>query len=556
MAKKTTASTPNRRAAGVPKFQTPSPSEFLDRVWFDQAAADKVAQFMARHLRHVKTRQWAGAPLVMEPWQITYIVEPIFGWRYDLDHPNPELAGTRVVREAWVELPRKNAKSTISSGVGLYMVSSDGEPGAECYCFAKDRRQAGFVFEPARRMVMSGSEALRRRLRPLRNSIVYEETDSFFQPLPGDDDGKLNGANIHCVVIDEVHIIPNRATVEILETGTGSRAQPLILFITTADEDTEDTIYAEKRDYIEKLAARVIEPDPSTYGVIFAADDDIDPFSEEALEQANPGIGVTVSREYLRTQQQKAKAQPARLANFKRLHLGIRTKPTAATWLDLTAWDESAGLVDEQRLKGRSCYGGIDLGSSDDWTAWVMVFPAEDPEPWDVLARFWLPEAAVTSKRQKLQPSIERWAAEGIVTITDGDVTDYRRVRDRIRQDAAQFRVEEIAIDPWQATETTLELADDGGLTVWPLPQTIAQLAAPSQLLEQLVGERRLRTGGNPVLRWMASNTVPQYDESERVKPSKKRSRDKIDGIAALVDALAAATREQAPPINLEFASL
>jgi len=400
------------------------------------------------------------------------------------------------------------------------------------------------VFEPARRMVMSGSEALRERLRPLKNSIVYEATDSYLQPLPGDDDGKLNGANIHCVIIDEVHIIPNRATVEILETGTGSRAQPLVLFITTADEDQDGTIYAEKRDYIEKLAQRLIEPDPTTYGCVFAADDDIDPFSEEALEQANPGIGVTVSREYLRAQQAKAKAQPARLANFKRLHLGIRSKPTEASWLDLVAWDESAGLVSEQRLRGRSCYGGIDLGASDDWTAWVMVFPAPDPKPWDVVARFWIPEAAVEAKRQKLRPTIERWAAEGFVTVTDGDVTDYRKVRDQIRRDAAQFRVEEIAIDPWQATETTLELADEGGLTIWPLAQTIAQLAAPSQLLEQLVGERRLRHGGNPVLRWMASNTVPQFDESERVKPSKKRSSDKIDGIAALVDALAAATRD------------
>ena len=538
---KTTAST--RRPAGVPKWQTPPPSEALGaQVWFDQAAVDKVVNFFAKHLRHVKTRQWAGAPLALEPWQIEYLIEPVFGWRYIDDHPNGELAGTRVVREAWWEFPRKHGKSTLASGVGLYMVSSDGESGAECYTFAKDRRQAGFVFDPARRMVKTGSQALRDRLQPLKNSIVYEATDSFFQPLPGDDDGKLNGANIHFAAIDEVHIIPNRATVEILETDTGSRAQPLILFITTADEDKDDSIYAEKRLYVEQLAQRLVEPDPSVYGAVFAADDDIDPFSVEALEQANVGIDVTVGRSYLLSQQAKAKATPARLANYKRLHLGIRSKPTEATWLDLVAWDESAGLLVEDKLKGRSCFGGIDLGSTSDFTAWVMVFPAPEPEPWDVLCHFWVPEAAV-AKREKLQSTLRAWQREGFLTVTDGDVTDYRKVRAQIEADAKRFVIEEIAYDPWQATETVLEL-DDAGLTVWELRQTITAMSAPSALLEQLVGDRRLRHGGNPVLRWMASNVVPVIDENERVKPSKKRSQDKIDGITALVDALAAATRE------------
>lgn len=527
----------------VPLLQTPIPTPkrgrpgYVKGAWFDQAAVDRFVRF-ARLCHHTKGR-WAGLPVELDPWQLEYLIAPVFGWK----HPD----GTRIIRTAWWELCRKNGKSTIGSVTGLYLTSADGEPGADVVSAAGAKEQARYVFDPARQMVLASPE-LKRRLQPFRTSIVFPKRGSSFKVVSARADLQ-HGANLHGAVIDEVHVHKTRDLIDAIETSTGSRDQPLIVFITTADEGEEHSIYDEKRTYAEGVASGTIE-DPTFYACIFAAPENADPFAERTWELANPGIDVTVKREYLRKEARKAKVTPGYLATFRRLHTGVRARDSKK-WLDLDRWDRQAGIVVREQLAGATCYGGLDLSSSLDITAFELVFPRdperEDEQPrLEVLSSFFMPEEQITRQTQASQVPYTRWRKEGLITATEGEIVDYRVVKERILEASRAYDLRAVGYDPANATQLVLELIDEG-VDMVPVRQGFLSLSPPSKELERLVIAGRLRHGGNAVLRWMADVVEVKVDPADNIKPVKpdrRKSVKRIDGIVALVMAIDQWTRE------------
>lgn len=538
--------------AQPPLVITPAPSAdkrdrgFTAGCSFDVERVDRVCRAFSA-LPHIKGR-WRGRPLRLEPWQLVYLVGPVFGWVA----PNEDDELVRVIRSVWEEVPRKNGKTTQASGTGLVLLAADGEPGPEVYAAAAAREQAGQVFEPAKQMALQSS-ALRGKVKPLTNLLRCPGNGGIFRVLSKRDD-VAHGLNVSGAVIDEVHVHRSRLLIDAIETGTAARLQPLVWFITTADDGSMTTIYAEKHDLIVNLALHAVDPDPSTFGAIWAAEEGDDPFDVATMRKANPNLGVSVPLAYLQKEATKARNTPSYRPTYERLHLNLR-RSQIVRWFDMRRWDWNAGLsVDRSDLRGRDCYGGLDLSTTEDFTAWALVFPNDNVRVWlpeenrnierpglDVLVRLWIPEAAV-ARRKDMRATLEQWARDGWIRITEGDVIDYTVVEQEIGQDAEQFNIAEFAYDPWQAENLRQRLLD-GGLEGWKCPQTIQSLAGPSAELERLLGVGGWHHGGNPALGWMASNAVARRDAEGRLKPDRKHSPEKIDGIVASVMAVAAAMR-------------
>jgi len=342
-------------------------------------------------------------------------------------------------------------------------------------------------------------------------------------------------------MVDEVHLHKSNDLIEAIETGTGSRVQPLILFITTADAGRRHTPYDEKRSRIEKLARGALK-DPTTYGVVFAASADDDPFVESTWKKANPGYGISPTKRFMASAAAKAKDSPAELASFQRLHLGLRTKQQFR-YVDLGAWDGNASIVDASRLKGRECFGGLDLGSTSDLTALCWVFPEGDA--FDVLLRCWSPEDSIAALDERTERAASNWVAQGWLTTTPGNVTDYDFIEAQIGRDRDEFLVQEIAYDRWNAQQLVNNLVSAGAPMV-TMGQGFASMSAPTKDFQRLVltGSPEhpiIRHGGNPLLRWMVDNLAVVMDPAGNVKPDKANAGDKIDGVVALIMALARA---------------
>jgi len=526
MTKKTAPSTSDRPRQGAPLWQTPLPPD-VPGAWFDQAAVDRVVRAL-RALRHTKGK-WAGAPFDLEEWQLEYIVSPIFGWK----HPD----GARIYRTAWVEMPRKNGKSTVASGLALVLLCADGEQGAEVYSAAGSRDQARIVFDEAKKMARA-TPALSKKLRLLAGTISVLKTGSRYQALSRIAEA-AHGLNVSGAIVDEVHVHKSRHLIDAIETGTGARTQPLVIFLTTADDGDETTIYAEKHNYTIQLAKRIVE-DPTFYGVIWAAEETDDPFAESTWRKANPGLGTTVQLAYIRKEAQRAKSLPAYFPTFLRLSLNRRVRAENRA-LNISDWDASAGLVAEDKLAGRVCYGGLDLASTLDIAAFVLVFP-DDDGTYDVLCRFWTPAETIPERSRRDQVPYQSWVDAGLLTATPGAVIEYKAIELEIQRLAERFDVREIAYDRWGAAQMRQNL-DDAGLTVVDMGQGYASMSAPTKELLGLVIARKLQHGGHAVLRWMADNLVVRSDAAGNLKPDKEKSRQKIDGVVAMIMALDRATR-------------
>lgn len=531
-----------------PLHKTPEPGEILAGAVFDGERVDKVLAVFAA-LRHTKG-QWAGRPLIPDTWQVAWIIAPVFGWVDYGDDPD-ELV--RVIREVWVEVSRKNGKSTLIGGLGIYMSCADGESGAECVAAATTEKQAGFVFDPVRALVNS-SPMLKPYAKAFRKKIVHTATASEFAVVSSVAEG-MHGANLHFYCVDEVHVHKSPELIETIETGTGSRTQPLGVLITTADEGKPDTVYVRKRNRIVQLAERAYT-DPSTYGVIWAVADSeedaaklgIDLLSEEAHKLANPGFGVSPTRSYLRRQATVASESPADYSKYLRLHLGIRTKQST-TYITIKAWDGCTSLVDPLKLAGKLAFGGLDLASSSDFTAYCLLFP-DGEGGYDITWRFWLPEGAYTQLVKRTSKLAEVWRREGRFHVTDGDVQDYDQVKADILTDWKTFRVREIGYDPWNSSQMVNDLTHDG-VSMVPVRQGYATLSPALKEMKRLIlgstpGNVLWRHGSHPVPRWMCGNLAVAMDPSGNVKPDRARSADKIDGIAAGTIALSRAMT--APP--------
>lgn len=518
-----------------PRWKTPEPRD-EPGARFDPERVDKALNVF-RNLRHTKGRL-AGRPLVPDPWQVAYLLAPVFGWV----HYDDDLAMyVRIIRTAYVELPRKNGKSTIAGGIGIYLTTADGEEGAQVIAAATRLEQAQFVFAPIK-MLAEKAPALRKHVKTYKAKIVHPRTGSYFQPVANAGDAQ-HGADLHGGIVDELHLHKTNDLVEAIETGTGSRAQPLIVFITTADASRKETPYDRKRTLVEQLARGVLR-DPATYGVVWAADDKaegFDPYSEAAQRAANPGFGISPTRAFLRQAAIKAQQSPADHASYMRLHLGIRTKQ-ATRYLDIDAWDRNASIVAEDRLAGRVAYGGLDLASTSDLCALCWLFP-DDRGGYDALWRLWTPEENLEALDKRTAGAASGWVKQGILTATPGNVADYGHIEAQILKDAAVFDVQEVAYDRWNSSQLVNNLVAEGAPMV-TIGQGYASLSGPTKELQRLVlqGTEQtpiVRHGGNPAVRWMVDNFAVAMDPAGNVKPDKANAADKIDGVAALIMALA-----------------
>jgi phage terminase large subunit-like protein len=530
----------------VPVWKTPEPRD-LEGARFDPQRVDRVLAAFER-LRHTQGR-WAGQPLTPAPWQVAYILAPAFGWvRFDAEAN----AWVRVIRTVHVDVPRKNGKTTLAGGLGMYLTAADGEAGAQVLAVAASKDQAGYCFNPVR-TIAEKSPDLAPYVKALAGKIIHPGSGSYFQVVASVGD-LLHGANVHGAVVDELHVHKTRDVVDAVETGTGARAQPLIVFITTADEGRPGTIYAEKREYLEKLA-RGVFTDHTFYGVVWSAAESerelnergLSPFSLEAQKQANPGYGVSPTKAFLEAEADKAKQSPANLARYLRLHLGIRTKQ-ATRFIRLDAWDASAGVVDESLLAGRPCHGGLDMGSVSDLTALCWVFPGRAEDTYTALWRFWAPADALTDLDRRTAGHAEAWVRQGWIQTTPGAVFDPSAVNDQLDQDAQRFAIQTVGYDRWGANDVTRR-AGEAGLTMVPISQGFAALSAPLKEMLRLTLVGRFHHGGNPVARWMIDNLAVAMDRHGNVKPDKAVAADKIDGVSAAVNALRECMEAEPPEV-------
>jgi len=515
-------------------------------------------RFSAEHAWHVITfiETWfvhikgdrAGQPILLDPWQ-KFWTAVLYGWR--------RADGLRRFSRAYEEVARKNGKSTWKGPQGAYLWMMDGEAGAEVYAVATTREQAMTVFKPAFENVkrwLKRSARLKASIRCFEgmNQERLEAGGSVFKPLASNADSQ-DGFNPSAVLYDELHAQKSRDQWDVLESGFGARSQGLLSAITTAGFIL-DGVCVEIRDYLISVL-KGHRVDDSFFGYIYTIDDADDPFDEAVWVKANPGLGSSKTLGYMRDQARKAKALPSAKANFQTKDLN-RWCNDGDGWIDLAVWDKGKRPVQASALAGRKCYGGLDLASVRDLTAFPLVFPPIEGETdWQILLWVWCPAAKLEAEADDAAP-YKRWAAEGWLTVTEGDVTDYRPVREAILEACRTFDVQSIGYDVWNAQQLCNELmAEDVPLV--EIPQNTGGMYPGAKKLEELVYSKRLRHGGNPVLRWCAGNVALLYDTNGNFRPDKKRSKKngRIDPIVGMVMALSRAVgvepEEQEPGIVL-----
>jgi phage terminase large subunit-like protein len=508
---------------------------------FDQDAAQFVLDFFP-FLCHTKGER-RGEALLLEPWQ-QFILWVTFGWRRIVD-------GLRRFRTAYVEVARKNGKTTLMAGLGLYFVYADGEPGAEVYCAATKKDQARLVFDIAVEM-RERSKWLKKDIAKFRDNLNVPATGSKFQPLSSDED-TLDGLNVHAAIVDELHAHKTRTVWDVLATATAARRQPMMWAITTAGFDRESICW-KQHEYAEKILEGV-QQDDSFFAFIATVAKEADWEDEENWKRANPNLGVSVKLEDLRAKAATVKIDPSGLNTFLRLHLNQWTQ-TDVRWLKVDDWNASArpepppgGFVIPEdpraarqalltHLAGRRCYGGLDLSATLDLTACVLLFPPAGDDPrWFALPWFWVPEENIEARVKSDRVPYDQWVREGWIEATDGNVVDYETVRQRILALRDRYRIEELAVDPWNSTETDSKLGA-AGMTVVDVRQGVYSMAAPTKALKTYVFQKILAHAANPVLRWQAANVVVRTDANGNETPNKAKVPERIDGIVALIMAL------------------
>jgi phage terminase large subunit-like protein len=506
-----------RKAHAAPEF------------WFDETAADMAVAFFERFLVHIEG-EWAGEPFILLPWQRDEIIRPLFGWKRG--------DGTRKYRYAYIEIPRKNGKSTLAAGIALYLTFADEEPGAKVFGCAGDREQAAVVFETAKAMVEESPKLL-ERCDLFRRSMVVPASRSVYQVLSAEAYSK-HGKNTHGVIFDEFHVQQDRELWDTMTTSTGARRQPLVVAITTAGYDRESICW-EQHEYARKVLEGVIE-DPSFFAYIRAAGDDEDWLDEEVWKRCNPSLGVTVKLDYLRAEANRARQVPAYQNTFRRLHLNQWTSQQTR-WLPMEAWEQCAHPVDPEAMGARQAYGGLDLASAIDVAAFSLAFEPPDlpeggdPGPIPTLHWFWIPEENLIERARRDRVPYDAWVRDKWITATPGNVIDYEWIIRDITQLGQQFNIQEIAFDRWGAFQISQRL-EGAGFTMVAFGQGFVSMSAPTKELLRLTVDHKLAHGGNPVLRWMADNLVVTQDAAGNVKPDKKKSREKIDGVVSTIMAI------------------
>ena len=497
---------------------------------YDKSAADYAVAFI-ENLCHTKGT-WAGKPFELIDWQ-EQIIRDLFGTL----KPN----GYRQFNTAYIEIPKKQGKSELAAAVALLLTCGDGEERAEVYGCAADRQQAAIVFDVAADMVRM-CPALSKRVKILASQkrLIYTPTNSFYQVLSAEAYSK-HGFNIHGVVFDELHTQPNRKLFDVMTKGSGdARMQPLYFLITTAGTDTHSICYETHQKAKDIIEGRKI--DPTFYPVIYGADESDDWTDPKVWKKANPSLDITVGIDKVKAACESAKQNPGEENAFRQLRLNQWVKQ-AVRWMPMEKWDKCAFSVDEDELKGRVCYGGLDLSSTTDITAFVLVFPPIDEEDkYIILPYFWIPEDNLTLRVNRDHVPYDVWERHGYLQTTEGNVVHYGFIEQFIERLGELFNIREIAFDRWGAVQMVQNL-EGMGFTVVPFGQGFKDMSPPTKELMKLVLEQKIAHGGHPVLRWNMDNIYIRTDPAGNIKADKEKSTEKIDGAVATIMALDRAIR-------------
>ena len=525
-----------RRPAGYPKLKNYKPSRFmLPTSHYDKAKADRAVKFI-ENLCHTKGK-WAGKRFWLLPWQ-EQLIRDIFG----IVKPD----GYRQFRTAFVEICKKVGKSELAAAVALYLLYADNEPSAEVYGAAADRQQASIVFDVARQMVeMSPALLKRSKLMTATKRIVNYGNSGYYQVLSAEVGGQ-HGFSVSGLVFDEIHTQPNRQLYDVLTKGSSdARQNPLHFIITTAGTDRHSIAYELHTKAVDILEGRRV--DPTFYPVVYGLKDDEDWEDEANWYKVNPSLGYTVDIERLRDAYREAKQNPADEVTFKWLRLNMWVSSTVA-WIPDAIFMKGNEEIDLAALEGRDCYGGLDLSSTGDITALVLMFPPRDEdEKYILLPFFWVPEETIPQRVKAASVPYDIWERQGYLLSTEGNVIHYDFIEKFINDLAEKYHIVEIAVDRWNATQMIQNLEGDG-FTMVPFGQGFASMSGPTKDFYRLLMEGKIVHGGHPVLRWMAGNVVVDTDPAGNIKVTKAKSKEKIDGIVAAIMALDRCIRNQTEP--------
>lgn len=491
----------------------------LDKGWyFDRKAAQRAISFIEK-LKHTKGK-WAGQRFKLEPWQ-QFILWNIFGWM--------KADGTRRFRYVYVEIARKNGKTALSAGIGLYMLFADGEARPEVYSAATVKDQARICFSDAVEIVKKTD--LKNYLSPYRNSIFYELKGGTMKPLSSDY-GTHDGLNPSCGIIDEFHAHKDSGMFDVIKSAFGARRQPLMFIITTAGFNKNGACYAYRSNVIKVLQG--INEDDSLFGIIYTLDCKEEWDNPKMWVKSNPNLGVSVFPEYLSDQVNDAKNRPEAVRNVmtKNVNLWVDAEKT---WILDDMWQKCIGSTERESLRGCQCWGGLDLSNVSDITAFVLLF--HENERFQLLPFFWIPEEKMLEKIRKENINYDKWVQQGYVKVTAGNVLDYDFVKADILQIVEEFDLQSTAYDRWNASQTIIDLQNEG-MECSPFGQGYGSMGAPTKEFEKMVLTEKIEHFGNPVLRWMMSSTVVKTDPAGNIKPDKEKSVQKIDGIVASIMAL------------------
>lgn len=513
------------------KLKDYTPTQFMaEDSHYNKAAADYAVRFI-ECLAHTKGT-WAGKPFELIDWQ-ERIIRDLFG----VLKPN----GYRQFNTAYIEIPKKNGKSELAAAVALLLTCGDGEERAEVYGCAADRQQAAIVFDVAADMVRM-CPALNKRVKILTSQkrIVYVPTNSFYQVLSAEAYSK-HGFNIHGVVFDELHTQPNRKLFDVMTKGSGdARMQPLYFLITTAGTDTNSICYEQHQKAQDILEGRKI--DKTFYPVIYGAPDDADWTSPEVWKNSNPSLGETIGMDKVEAACESAKQNPGEENAFRQLRLNQWVKQTVR-WMPMHKWDACKVDFDESLLEGRVCYGGLDLSSTTDITAFVLVFPPTDEDDhYYILPYFWLPEETLDLRVRHDHVPYDLWQRQGFLMTTEGNVVHYGFIENFIDELGTRFNIRKIAFDRWGAVQMSQNL-EGLGFTLVQFGQGYRDMSPPTKELMKLTLEQKIAHNGHPVLRWNMDNIFIKRDPAGNIKPDKEKSTEKIDGTVATIMALDRAIR-------------
>lgn len=514
------------RPKDYPKLKDYQPTRFmLPTSHYDKAKADRAVKFI-ENLRHTKAK-WAGKRFWLLPWQET-LVRDIFG--------TVKEDGTRQFRTAYVEICKKVGKSELAAAIALYLLYADNEPSAEVYGAAADRQQASIVFDVAKRMVELTPALLKRsKIMGATKRIVNYSNAGIYQVLSADV-GNKHGFSVSGLVFDEIHNQPNRNLYDVLTKGSSdARANPLHFIITTAGNDRNSIAFELHTKALDILNGR--REDPTFYPVVYGLADDEDWTDEKNWYKVNPSLGYTVEIDRLRDAFREAQQNPADEVTFRWLRLNQWVSSTVA-WIPDQIYALGNEAIDMESLKGRECYGGLDLSSSGDITAFVLVFPPHNgKEKYVILPFFWVPQDTIPLRVRRTSVPYDKWQAQGYLMATEGNVIHYGFIETFIDDLGKIYNIKEIAYDRWGAVEMTQAL-EGMCFTVVPFGQGFSSMSPPTKRFYELLMEGKMVHGAHPVLRWMAGNVVVDTDPAGNIKVTKRRSPDKVDGIVAAIMAL------------------